>query len=308
MKVSIIGAGNVGAMTAMRIAEADLADVVLLDIREGLSQGKVLDLATAVPIIGHHRKIVGTSDYREVVGSVVVVITAGISRKPGMEREDLLEKNAGIVKDVVSKVSASCPDSIILMVTNPLDAMTYLAYERSGFKSNRVLGMAGALDSARFSALIAEELNVSASSIQAIVLGAHDNTMVPLPRHSTVSGTPLTQLLSKDKIEKLISKTREAGAKIVSLLGTGSAYYGPSASAYLMIESIIADKKKVIPTSAYLSGQYGLDDICIGVPARLGREGIEEIVELELNEMEKEALYTSARAVRDSIKKLSITS
>lgn len=304
MKVSIIGAGNVGALIGMRIVESDLCDVVLLDIREGLPQGKALDLSTAAPIVGHHRKITGTNDYKEIVGSDVVVISAGLSRKPGMERRDLLKKNAHIVKDVVSKVVTFSPDSMILMVTNPLDVMTYLAYKLSGFKPQRVFGVAGVLDSARFSTLIAQELNVPVSQIEAVVLGGHDKTMVPLPRHSTVSGTPLTQLLSKKRIEELIAQTRETGAKIVSLLRTGSAYYGPSASAYSMIESIIKDKKEVMPTSAYLSGQYGLDNICIGVPARLGREGIEEIVELELNKEEREALNRSAETIKESIKEL----
>lgn len=304
MKVSIIGAGNVGAMIGMRVAESDLCDVVLLDAIEGLPQGKALDLENAAPIIGHHRKITGTNDYKEIVGSDVVVVSAGVSRRPGMERRDLLKKNAHIVKDVVLRVATYSPDSMILMVTNPLDVMTYLAYKLSGFKPQRVFGVAGVLDSARFSTLIAQELNVPVSEIEAMVLGGHDKTLVPLPRHSTVSGTPLVELLSKEKIEELIAQTRETGAKIVSFLKTGSAYYGPSAAAYSMIESMIKDKKEVMPTSAYLSGQYGLDDICIGVPARLGRKGIEEIVELALNEEEKEAFNKSAKTIKESIKEL----
>lgn len=307
MKVSIIGAGNVGATIGMRVAESDLCDVVLLDAIEGLPQGKVLDLENAAPIIGHHRKILGTNDYKEIVDSDVVVITAGISRRPGMERKDLLKKNANIIKDVVSKVVTTSPDAILLVVTNPLDVMTYLAYKLSGFKPQRVLGVAGVLDSARFSTLIAKELNVPVSQIEAMVLGGHDKTMVPLPRYTKVSGTPLSKLLSREQIEKLIAQTRETGAKIVSFLKTGSAYYGPSASAYTMIKSIIKDKKEVMPTSAYLSGQYGLDDICIGVPARVGKEGIEEIVELTLNEEEKKALSKSAKTIKESIKELMIT-
>ncbi len=293
-------------MIGMRVAESDLCDVVLLDAIEGLPQGKALDLENAAPIIGHHRKITGTNDYKEIVGSDVVVVSAGVSRRPGVERRDLLKKNANIIKDVVLKVATYSPDSMILMVTNPLDVMTYLAYKLSGFKPQRVFGVAGVLDSARFSTLIAQELNVPVSEIMTIVLGGHDKTMVPLPRHSTVSGTPLLELLSKEKIEELIAQTCETGAKIVSFLKTGSAYYGPSAAAYSMIESIIKDKKKVMPTSAYLSGQYGLDDICIGVPARLGREGIEEIVELALNEEEKEAFNKSAKTIKESIKELMI--
>lgn len=304
MKVSIIGAGNVGAMIGMRVAESDLCDVVLLDAIEGLPQGKALDLENAAPIIGHHRKITGTNDYKEIVDSDVVVVTAGVSRQSGMERRDLLKRNAYIVKDVVSKVVTFSPGAILLIVTNPLDVMTYLAYRLSGFKPQRVFGVAGVLDAARFSTLIAQELNVPVSEIVTIVLGGHDKTMVPLPRHSTVSGTPLVELLSKEKIEELIAQTRETGTKIVSFLKTGSAYYGPSAAAYSMIESIIKNKKKVMPTSAYLSGQYGLDDICIGVPARLGRKGIEEIVELVLNEEEKEAFNRSAETIKESIKEL----
>ncbi len=305
-KVSIIGAGNVGAMIGMRVAESNLCDVVLLDVIEGLPQGKALDLSTAAPIVGHSRKIIGTNDYREIVGSDIVVISAGLSRKPGMERRDLLRKNANIVKEVVSKVTTYSPDSIILVVTNPLDAMTYLAYKLSGFKSQRVFGMAGVLDAARFSTLIAQELNVPVSEIEAMVLGGHDQTMVPLPRHSKVSGVPLSHLLPKERIEELILKTRETGARIVSFLKTGSAYYAPSASAYSMIESIVRDKKEIMPTSAYLSGQYGLEDICIGVPARLGREGIEEIVELELDEEEREAFHRSAESIKESIKELMV--
>lgn len=304
MKVSIIGAGNVGATLAKRIAESDLADVVLLDVVKGLAEGKSLDLCHAAPITGHEKSIYGTDDYKFTRDSGIVVITAGLARKPGMSREDLIEKNGKIVKGIIKKVTALSPDSIIIMVTNPLDVMTYIASRESGFDSKRVMGMAGVLDSSRFAHLLADELKVPRSAVDAIVLGGHGDTMVPLLSQTRISGKPLFEFLSLEKINKLVERTRKAGAEIVSLLGTGSAYYAPSAACFLMVRAIINDEKKILPVSLYLNGEYGLKDLCLGVPVKLGKEGAEEIIELKITEEEKKALKKSADKTREQIAKI----
>lgn len=297
MKISIIGAGNVGSTLALRILERKLADIVLLDIVPGLAKGKAQDLYDASALTSSAYKIMGTEDYSQIKNSEIVVITAGLARKPGMSRDDLLKKNKEIVETVTENVVNFCPNSIIIIVTNPLDIMSYIIYRKSGFKSNRVLGMGGVLDSARFSGFIAQELKVMPSEVKTVVMGSHSDTMLPLPRFSSVKGKPLTEILSRDKINKLIEQTRRAGAKIVELLGNGSAYYAPSAAAVAMIENIVRDKNDIICASVYLTGQYGFNDIFLGVPVRLGKDGLEEIVKLELNQEEKEAFLTSAKSV-----------
>jgi len=304
MKVSVIGAGQVGSVVAMRIAESDLANVTLVDIVEGLARGKALDLQQAASIVGHGRKIIGTEDYAEIEGSDIVVCACGLARKPGMSREDLLKYNARTVKEVVGQIVRYSPEAIILMVTNPLDPMTYLAYKVSGFGSKRVLGMSGILDSARFGSFIACELKVPVADVEAVVLGGHGDSMIPLPRHSMVRGRPLTELLPKAKIDSLVERTKRAGSEIVKFLRTGSAYFAPSASIYAMARSIILDEMKVFPASVYLEGQYGLTDIYLGVPARISRAGVGEIVELELDRDELDALHKSAHLTRESIKKI----
>ena len=303
-KISIIGAGSVGSTLAMRVVESGLADVVLLDVAKEMTSGKALDIADASPLVGHERSIIGTDDYAEISSSDVVVITAVFARKPGMTRENLIARNAGIVKDVSGKIKAHAPASILMVVTNPLDSMTYLAYKTCGFKRERVFGMAGVLDGGRFIQLIAEELKVPRSSVKALMLGSHGDTMVPVLSQTTVAGKPLEKSLSKDKIDAIIKRTRERGAEIVSLLGTGSAYYSPSAAAFKMIEAVMKDSKEVMPASAILEGEYELSDIAIGVPARIGRRGIEEIVELKLTAEEKEALSRSAQTIKAAIKLL----
>ena len=298
-KVTVIGAGNVGSTAAMRLAEKELADVVLLDVLEGVPAGKALDLAEAAPIEGHDCRIVGcTNQYANAEGSDIVIITAGIPRKPGMSRDDLLATNMGIMKTVVSEVAAVAPNSILIIVSNPLDAMCHVAYEVSGFSKQRVIGMAGVLDSARFRAFIGMELNVSVENIHAFVLGGHGDTMVPVSRYSTVGGIPITELLPPDRIKALENRTRSGGAEIVGLLKTGSAYYAPASAAVEMAEAILKDKKKILPCAAYLEGEYGIKNLFIGVPVKLGTNGIEQIIEIKLNEEEKEALQSSADAVR----------
>lgn len=297
-KVTIIGAGNVGSLSAMRIAEASLADVLLVDIATDFAQGRALDLSDALAIAGSKRKIFSTADYNEIRNSDIVVITAGLARKPGMSRDDLLLKNSEIVSEVTENVKRSAPNSIIIMVTNPLDVMSYLAYKTSGFAVNKVVGMAGILDAGRFTNFISRELNVNAGKIRTKVLGSHGDSMVPLARHSTVSGKPLTELLPKDKIDQLIAQTKRSGGEIVSLLGSGSASFGPSQGILSMVEAIINDTKEEICVSAYLNGEYGIEDVFIGVPARIGRKGIEEIVELELDKEEKAALSNSAQIIK----------
>lgn len=305
-KISIIGAGFVGATAAHWAAEKELGDIVLVDIIEGLPQGKALDLFEASPIEGFDSRVIGTNGYEETKDSDVVIITSGVPRKPGMSREDLLEINKKIVESVVAEVVSRSPQAILIVVTNPLDTMTYLAYKRSGFPRERVMGMAGVLDTARFRAFIAMELGVSVEDIQALLLGGHGDEMVPLPRYTTVSGIPLSQLLPKEKIDRLVDRTRKGGGEIVNLLKTGSAFYAPSAGVIQMAEAILKDKKRILPCCAYLDGEYGLRDICFGVPVKLGAKGIESIIEVELTEEEKLLVSRSAESVRKSIAELKL--
>jgi malate dehydrogenase len=307
-KVTVVGSGNVGATTALRVAEKELADVVLIDILEGVPAGKALDLAEAAPIECHDSRITGvTNDYSLAKGSDIVIVTAGIPRKPGMSRDDLLTTNAGIMKSVVKEISTAAPDSILLIVSNPLDAMCHVALDTSGFDKKRVIGMAGVLDSARFRTFIAMELNVSVENTHAFVLGAHGDTMVPLPRYSNVAGIPITELISAERIEAIVERTRKGGGEIVGLLKTGSAYYAPASATTEMAEAILKDKKKILPCVAYLQGEYGIDNLFIGVPVKLGSTGVEEIIEIKLTEEENEALQRSAKAVQglvDDLKRL----
>ncbi|MGD2036514.1 MAG: malate dehydrogenase [Desulfobacterales bacterium] len=298
-KITVIGAGNVGATVAQRLAEKELCDVVLIDIIEGVPQGKALDLTEAAPVEKHDAHLIGANDYGASAGSDIVIITAGIPRKPGMSRDDLISTNAGIVKAVTEQVAALSPDAILIIVSNPLDAMCHVAREVSGFPKERVIGMAGVLDSARFRAFISMELNVSVENTHAFVLGGHGDTMVPLPRYSTVAGIPITELMPKERIEALVDRTRNGGAEIVSLLKTGSAYYAPASAAVEMAESIIKDKKKILPCAVYLQGEYGLNELFIGVPVKLGAGGVEEIIEITLTADEKSALQNSAAAVQE---------
>jgi len=298
-KVTVIGAGNVGATAAQRLAEKELCDVVLIDIIEGVPQGKALDLTEAAPIEKHDAHLTGANSYDASAGSDIVIITAGIPRKPGMSRDDLISTNAGIVKTVTQEITALSPDSILIIVSNPLDAMCHVAHEASGFPKERLLGMAGVLDSARFRAFISMELNVSVENTHAFVLGGHGDTMVPLPRYSTVAGIPITELLSEDRIDALVDRTRNGGAEIVGLLKTGSAYYAPASAAVEMSESILKDKKKVLPCAVYLEGEYGINDLFMGVPVKLGAGGAEEIIEITLTKEEDAALQNSAAAVQE---------
>ncbi len=298
-KVTVVGAGNVGATAAQRLAEKELCDVVLVDIVEGVPQGKALDLTEAAPIEKHDAKLIGTNGYDATAGSDIVIVTAGIPRKPGMSRDDLISTNAGIIKSVTQQIVKYSPEAILIIVSNPLDAMCHVAYETSGFPKNRVLGMAGVLDSARFRAFIAMELDVSVENTHAFVLGGHGDTMVPLPRYSTVSGIPITELMSEDRIDALVKRTDNGGAEIVGQLKTGSAYYAPASAAVEMAESILKDKKKVLPCAAYLQGEYGINDLFIGVPVKLGKNGMEQVIEITLTEEEKAALMKSAAAVQE---------
>ena len=300
-QVTVVGAGNVGASVAQRVAEASLADVVLIDIVDGLPQGKALDLAEAAPVVGHDMKITGTNDYADTAGSDIVVVTSGLARQPGMSRDDLLSKNAGIVRSVVQQAAANSPDAILIIVTNPLDAMCHVALEASGLPPNKVIGMAGVLDSARFRTFIAQELGVSVSSTHAFVLGGHGDTMVPLPRYSTAGGVPITELMDAGRIEELVNRTRTGGAEIVALLKTGSAYYAPAASVTQMVDSILNDRNMILPCAAYLQGQYGVDGLFVGVPVKLGRAGITEVVEIELADDERQAFDRSADSVRELV-------
>jgi malate dehydrogenase len=303
-KVTVIGAGNVGATTAQRIAEAGLADVVLIDIIEGLPQGKGLDLAEASPVVRHDAAVRGTNSYADTAGSDIVVITSGLARQPGMSRDDLLAKNAGIVRSVVEQAAAQSPDAILIIVTNPLDAMCHVAMAASGFPRERVIGMAGVLDSARFRSFIAEELGVSVVDTSAFVLGGHGDTMVPLPRYSTVAGIPITDLLPAERIQALVDRTAGGGAEIVALLKTGSAYYAPAASTFEMVDAILRDRKRVLPCAAYLQGEYGVDGLFVGVPVVLGTRGMERVLEITLREDEQAAFDRSAGAVRELVAKL----
>ncbi len=300
-KVTVIGAGNVGASTAQRIVEGGLADVVLVDIVEGLPQGKALDLAEAAPVVGHGAHIVGTNDYADTAGSDVIVVTSGLARQPGMSRDDLLARNAGIVRTVVEQSAARSPDAVIVVVTNPLDAMCHVALRASGFPVNRVVGMAGVLDTARFRTFIAMELGVSVTATSALVLGGHGDTMVPLPRRATAGGVPITELMATEQIDRLVTRTRNGGGEIVSLLKSGSAYYAPAAAVYRMVEAILQDRQEILPCAAYLEGQYGIEGLFVGVPVRLGRHGVEQVVEISLADDEKAALNASAGAVRELV-------
>jgi len=303
-KVTVIGAGNVGATTAQRIAEAGLADVVLVDIVEGLPQGKGLDLAEAAPVVGHDARVTGTNDYADTAGSDIVVVTSGIARKPGMSRDELMATNAGIVKSVVEQAVAHSADSILIVVTNPLDAMCHVAIQASGFPRERVLGMAGVLDSARFRTFIAQELTVSVEDTHAFVLGGHGDTMVPLPRYSTVAGVPITELMPEDRVRALVDRTANGGAEIVALLKTGSAYYAPAASTFEMVESILLDRKRVLPCAVLLEGEFRTRGLFVGVPVVLGAGGMERVFEIALTSDEQAAFDRSAASVRELVDKL----
>jgi malate dehydrogenase len=302
----VIGAGNVGATAAQLIVEKELADVVLVDIVEGLPQGKALDLLEAGPVEGYDCRLVGSNDYGPTAKSDIVVITAGIARKPGMTRDDLLFTNAKIVREATEKAVAQSPEAILIVVSNPLDAMTQLAAHVSKFPKPRVFGMAGILDSARFRTFIAMELGVSVESVHAFVLGGHGDTMVPLPRYSTVAGVPVTELLPKERVEAICKRTADGGAEIVALLKTGSAYYAPGASICEMVEAILKDKKKILPCCVYLEGQYGVKGLYVGVPVKLGRRGVESIFEIKLTAEEQAAFNKSAEAVRELVTKLDL--
>jgi malate dehydrogenase len=298
-KVTIVGAGNVGATAAHWIAAKELADVVLIDVIEGVPQGKALDLLQAMPIEKRDVSIVGTNDYADTANSDIVVITAGIARKPGMSRDDLLNTNFKIMSDVVAKVVATSPNTIIIVVANPLDAMAQTAFRQAGFPRERVIGMAGVLDSARFRTFIAEELNVSVENVTAFVLGGHGDTMVPLSRYSTVAGIPITELITPDRLKELETRTANGGAEIVKYLKTGSAYYAPSAAVVEMVEAILKDKKKILPCAAYLQGEYGISGLYVGVPCKLGAKGLEQIIEIKLTADEQAALQKSADSVKE---------
>ena len=298
MRVTIVGSGFVGQTTAMRVVEKGLAEVVLIDIVEGLPRGLALDIRESSPIEGFEPNVIGTNDYADTAGSDVVVITAGFPRQPGMSRMDLLGKNAAVVHDVVENVAPGSPNAVIVVVTNPLDEMTFLASEVSGFPKRRVVGMAGVLDSARLRYFIAEELGVSPSSVEAMTLGSHGESMVPLPRHATVGGKPLTELVDQGTLERLYQRTRDAGAEIVALLKKGSAYYAPSAAITRMVRAIARGDRDVLPACAWCEGQYGIRDVYVGVPVRLSASGVEEIVELELNDQEVSALRQAADGIR----------
>jgi malate dehydrogenase len=299
-KITVVGAGNVGATTAQRIAEKELArQVVLVDIMEGIPQGKGLDQWESAPIEGFDSRVIGTNGYDETANSEIVVITAGIARKPGMSRDDLLNTNAGIVKSVSESIKQSSPDSIIIMVSNPLDVMSWVAKEITGFPRERVLGMAGVLDTARYRSFLALELDVSVRDIQAMVLGGHGDTMVPLISYTSVSGIPITQLMSRDKLDAIVDRTRSGGAEIVKYLKTGSAYYAPSSAAVQMCEAIVNDQKRILPCAAWLDGEYGMSGLFLGVPCKLGRGGLEKIIEVSLTDDERTALAKSAEAVKE---------
>ena len=306
-KITVVGAGNVGATTAQRLAEKELArTVVMVDVVEGVPQGKALDQWESAPIEGFDSHVVGTNSYEESAGSDIVVVTAGIARKPGMSRDDLLNTNAGIVKQVAEQIARTSPNAILVMVSNPLDVMAYVALKVSGFPRERVLGMAGVLDTARYRSFLAEELDVSVRDIQAMVLGGHGDTMVPLISYTSVSGIPITQLIAKDRLEEIVQRTRTGGAEIVKYLKTGSAYYAPSAAAVQMCEAIANDQKRILPCAAWLQGEYGMKDLFLGVPCKLGRAGLEKILEVELTDAERAELTKSADAVRGPMASVTI--
>ncbi len=305
-KITVVGAGNVGATLAQRLAEKELGDVVLVDIpqTEGMPAGKALDILQAGPIYGYDSRVTGATEYGPTKGSDLVVITAGIPRKPGMSRDDLLSTNAGIVRSVSEQVARHSPDAIVIVVSNPLDAMAHVALKTTGFPKHRVVGMAGVLDSARFATFLAEEMRVSVEDIQPMVLGGHGDTMVPITRYTTCAGVPVTEMIKKDRLDAIVQRTRDGGAEIVKLLKTGSAYYAPSASVVAMAESILKDKKRVLPCAAYLEGEYGVTGVFLGVPVKLGAGGIEAVVQINLNEEEKAALKKSADAVKELVEAL----
>lgn len=306
-KITVVGAGNVGATTAQRLAEKELArHVVMVDVAEGIPQGKGLDQWESAPIEGFDSRVIGTNSYDETAESDIVVITAGIARKPGMSRDDLLNTNAGIVKQVSEQVKATSPNAIIIMVSNPLDVMCYVALKVTGFPRERVLGMAGVLDTARYRSFLAEAADVSVRDIQAMVLGGHGDTMVPLISYTSVSGIPITQLVPKDKLDAIVARTRSGGAEIVKHLKTGSAYYAPSAAAVQMCEAIVLDQKRILPCAAWLTGEYGMHDLFLGVPCKLGRAGLEKIYEVELTDEERNALQQSAEAVREPMQSVKL--
>ncbi|HEV2417574.1 MAG TPA: malate dehydrogenase [Terriglobia bacterium] len=300
-KVTVIGSGNVGSTVAQRLADKQLADVVLVDILDGIPQGKSLDMLEAGPIEGYDVRVTGTSDYADTANSDIIVMTAGLARQPGMSRDDLLKKNYEIVKSAVGEAAKRSPQAIVIVVTNPLDAMAQTAFKATGFPKNRVIGMAGVLDTARYRTFLAETLNVSVQNVQGFVLGGHGDTMVPVPRYTTVAGIPVTELLPKEKLEAIITRTRNGGAEIVNLLKKGSAYYAPSSAAVEMIEAIFHDRKKILPCAAYLEGEYGIHGLFVGVPAKLGANGIEEIIEIKLTAEEKAELQKSADAVKQLV-------
>jgi malate dehydrogenase len=305
-KVTVVGAGNVGATTAQRLVDKELCDVVLIDIVEGMPQGKALDMAQSAPIESYDCRLVGSNGYKESADSDVVVITSGIPRKPGMSRDDLLRTNADIVRSVTKECARYSPNAILIVVSNPLDAMCQVALRESGFPKQRVLGMAGILDSARMACFLAEALNVSVENITTFVLGGHGDTMVPLPRFSTCAGIPIPELLPADQIEKIVQRTANGGAEIVSLLKTGSAYYAPSAASVEMVEAILKDKKKILPCAAYLEGEYGINGLFVGVPVKLGARGIEDIIQINLTAEERAALQKSAGAVQELVNTLGV--
>ncbi len=308
MKITVVGAGNVGATVAQRLVDRELAnEVILTDVVEGLPQGKGLDMLESSPVLGSDVKVVGANAYDATANSDIIVITAGIARKPGMSRDDLLSTNAGVLKAVTEQVAPKSPKSIIVVVSNPLDVMVYVALKVSGFDRARVIGMAGVLDTARFRSFIATELNVSVEDVQAFVLGGHGDSMVPLVRYTSVAGIPLSELLPADKIEAMVQRTRQGGAEIVSLLKTGSAYYAPSAAVVQMVESIIKDKKRILPCSVYLQGEYGMKDVVIGVPVKLGRKGMEQVMEIKLTDAEKAELAKSAEDVKVNMAKVKLS-
>ena len=307
MKITVIGAGNVGATTAQRIVDKQLAnEVVLVDVLEGIPQGKALDIYEATPVEKTDVRIVGTNTYEATSGSDIVVITAGIARKPGMSRDDLMNTNSGIVKSCTESTVAASPKAILLVVSNPLDVMTYVALKASRFDRRQVIGMAGVLDTSRFRSFIAMELNVSVEDVNAFVLGGHGDSMVPLPRYSTVAGIPITELLSKEAVDRLVKRTRDGGIEIVNYLKSGSAYYAPSSSVVAMVESIVKDKKRVLPCAVWLEGEYGLRDTVAGVPVKIGRGGMEEIIQIKLDAVEQAALKKSADDVKALIAKISL--
>jgi malate dehydrogenase len=307
MKITVVGAGNVGATAAQRIVDKELAnEVVLIDIIDGLPQGKGLDMFESTPIEGTDTRVKGTNDYAATAGSDIIVITAGIARKPGMTREQLQETNAGIVKNVTEQVAPKSPKAIIIVVSNPLDVMTYVAWKVSGFDRSKVVGMAGILDTARYRTFIAEALNVSVKDIQALVLGGHGDSMVPLVRYTTIAGVPLSEFMDRETIEKIVKRTRDGGIEIVNYLKTGSAYYAPSAAAVEMVEAIVKDQNRILPCAAWLQGEYGMKDTFVGVPVKLNRKGIEKIVEVPLTADEKAGLAKSADEVKSNIAKLNL--